>query len=133
MGKPLILQLKQNLIYSTEETDTGKTWIDGKKIYRKVISFNLDNGDTNLIDLSSLNISEIFFDLSKSYYIWSQQNRIIPIISTNVDVEAVSATDVAQKQTGIYYNTSEQILHCEFGNARSIQKGIITIEYTKTE
>lgn len=26
--------------YSTEETDTGKTWIDGKKIYRKVVPVN---------------------------------------------------------------------------------------------
>ena len=130
-GKVLNEKLTALKTYNAEEIDTGEIWIDGKKIYRKVISFNLDNGDTNLIDLSSLNISEIFFDLSKSYYIWSQQNRIIPIISTNVDMAAVSATDVAQKQTGIYYNTSEQILHCEFGNARPIRKGIITIEYTK--
>ena len=130
-GKVLNEKLTALKTYNAEEIDTGEIWIDGKKIYRKVISFNLDNGDTNLIDLSSLNISEIFFDLSKSYYIWSQQNRIIPIISTNVDMEAVSATDVTQKQTGIYYNTSEQILHCEFGNARPIRKGIITIEYTK--
>jgi hypothetical protein len=27
---------QKNLVYSQEETDTGKTWIDGKKIYRKV-------------------------------------------------------------------------------------------------
>ncbi|HUV84171.1 MAG TPA: hypothetical protein VMV86_00595 [Methanosarcinales archaeon] len=26
-------------VYSTSETDTGKTWIDGKTIYRKVIDF----------------------------------------------------------------------------------------------
>ena len=28
----------KNLVYSTTETDTGKRWIDGKTIYRKVIS-----------------------------------------------------------------------------------------------
>lgn len=27
--------------YSTSETDTGKNWIDGKRIYRKVINFGL--------------------------------------------------------------------------------------------
>lgn len=25
--------------YSTEETDTGKRWIDGRKIYRKVVTY----------------------------------------------------------------------------------------------
>ncbi len=132
MGKPLIFNLKQNLTYSTEEVDTGKTWIDGKKIYRKVLELNLDAGGSNLIDLSSLNISEVFFDFSKSYYIWSQQNRIVPIVSTDVASTTSSSTVVAQNQIGIYYNTSEKILHCEFGNARPIRKGIITIEYTKT-
>lgn len=27
---------QKNLVYSQEETDTGKIWIDGKKIYRRV-------------------------------------------------------------------------------------------------
>lgn len=32
--------------YSTAETDTGGTWIDGKKIYRKVISLNAEKAST---------------------------------------------------------------------------------------
>ena len=28
---------RKSLVYSTDETDTGKKWIDGKPIYRKVI------------------------------------------------------------------------------------------------
>lgn len=50
--------------YSTEETFTGKYWIDGKKIYRKVISVSnreisnatlISTGVSNLKDLISLN------------------------------------------------------------------------------
>ena len=41
--------------YSTTETLTGGTWIDGKPIYRKVIQFTLPNGVFES-DLTSLNI-----------------------------------------------------------------------------
>lgn len=46
-------------IYSTTEIDTGKVWIDGKKIYRKVyaITSNLPGVDTNAsFSVSDLNI-----------------------------------------------------------------------------
>lgn len=33
--------------YSTSETDTGRTWVDGKKIYRRVVRFgHFDSGET---------------------------------------------------------------------------------------
>ena len=50
---------KYNLNYSTSETDTGMTWIDGKKIYRKVYTGTTPNSSdkTNLQDISGLNIS----------------------------------------------------------------------------
>lgn len=35
------------LSYSTSETDTGKTWIDGKKIYRKTLSVVTAAGSTD--------------------------------------------------------------------------------------
>ena len=31
-------EAQKSLVYSQNETDTGKIWIDGKKIYRKVIN-----------------------------------------------------------------------------------------------
>ena len=46
--------------YSTTEVDTGKTWIDGKPIYRKVITGTLGSKDNwNTIPLSSNNIISI--------------------------------------------------------------------------
>lgn len=41
--------------YSTNEVDTGFTWIDGKRIYKKSMQNTL-SGATNEIDVSSLNI-----------------------------------------------------------------------------
>lgn len=31
-------EAQKSLVYSQNETDTGKIWIDGKKIYRKIIN-----------------------------------------------------------------------------------------------
>lgn len=37
-------------VFSTSETNTGKTWVDGKPIYRKVIAFgNLPNANSKTI------------------------------------------------------------------------------------
>lgn len=32
-------EAQKNLVYSQNEIDTGKIWIDGKKIYRKVVHY----------------------------------------------------------------------------------------------
>lgn len=36
-------KVDKNSAYSTEEIDTGKKWIDGKPIYRKVINISANN------------------------------------------------------------------------------------------
>lgn len=43
--------------YSTAETDTGKTWIDGKRIYRKVFTGTFNNG--TIVSTNLDNIDEI--------------------------------------------------------------------------
>ena len=32
-------EAQKSLVYSQNETDTGKIWIDGKKIYRKIVHY----------------------------------------------------------------------------------------------
>lgn len=44
--------------YSTEETNTGKTWIDGKPIYRKVVEKNV-NLAGNAWTSTGVNVSEV--------------------------------------------------------------------------
>ena len=48
-------------LYSTQETDTGKVWIDGKRIYRKVLSFTIVNstGETKTVAHNILNLDKI--------------------------------------------------------------------------
>lgn len=49
-------------IYSTNEIKTNGVWIDGKPIYRRVISFGaLPNNDTKNYDVSSWNIDRLIY------------------------------------------------------------------------
>lgn len=52
---------KQPLVnYSTSEVDTGVKWIDGKTIYRKVITTNLTSTSNRIVrTLSSLGLNNI--------------------------------------------------------------------------
>lgn len=118
--------------YSTEEIKTGETWIDGKPVYRKVFQITNASGTTTEFDLSSLNISTMFFNLSKSYYKWSQHTRIFPIISVNVEAGTTSSTDVAKNQCGVFYDYSNKKMTLEFGYNRRVYDAVVTIEYTKT-
>ena len=53
-------EAQKNLVYSQNEIDTGKIWIDGKKIYRKIVDCGyLLNNDTKLIKHNIENIDKI--------------------------------------------------------------------------
>ena len=54
-GKILNDKITNINTYSTEEVNTGKKWIDGKDIYRKVITQN----NANTIDLANLSIDTL--------------------------------------------------------------------------
>lgn len=54
-GKMLNDKITNTNTYSTEEKNTGKKWIDGKDIYRKVITQN----NANQIDLANLSIDTL--------------------------------------------------------------------------
>ena len=79
--------------YSTEETFTGKYWIDGKKIYRKVINVGthtFSNGDnkfahgiSNLETVLDINYSMFFVSGNQWYMYW---NTIVGKIATSSDV-----------------------------------------------
>jgi hypothetical protein len=48
-----------NNSYSTDETLTGGTWIDGKPIYRKVLDGSISNTGNFSFDLTTLNIQTL--------------------------------------------------------------------------
>lgn len=110
--------------YSTNEIDTGKVWIDGKKIYRKVISnFTMPSGTTKIID-STLKNSYIDTLLSAqgSYTVSSNSyRRLIPWVDRS-DVTA---------QIGFTITTNGAQLNCGATAAEGIN-GIMIVEYTKS-
>ena len=101
--------------YSTEETFTGKYWIDGKKIYRKVINVGthtFSNGDnkfahgiSNLETVIDIKYSMYFSNAGQWYTYWS---TIVGKLATNTHV-ILSTND-----SNTFYRLK------------------ITIEYTKT-
>lgn len=53
-------EAQKNLVYSQNETDTGKIWIDGKKIYRKVIDCGtLPNNTIKNVPMNITNLNQI--------------------------------------------------------------------------
>lgn len=70
------------LVYSSNETDTGKIWTDGKPIYRKVVSATnkrIASGETISHNISNLgevvSMSGVLFD--------GTNNRIYPTVYMN--------------------------------------------------
>lgn len=126
MGKPLTLQSKQNLIYSTEEMDTGKTWIDGESIYRKVLVFTTTSNESTKtskeIDIVSLGIKEIigWHGILKSHdnYIYNAERSEGENAYTRVESTA--------SYKRLIYNTKGD-------NNYFAGTVTLTLEYTKTE
>lgn len=96
--------------YSTEEVATGKKWIDGKMIYKKVLdeTFNATTSDTLIPNTSGLNIDSI---VSSNWYIPSEK-MYLAVIKLSV-------------QNGSLYIRS--------GIAMGIIRNLVTVEYTKAD
>ena len=109
--------------YSTDEVFTGKTWIDGKPIYRKVITFqlpqvNIEGTETHLdIDASDLNI-----DTSISNKMVIQDNKYLFITEGYNNANRFYC----------YYRVSDKLFRI-FNNTVSYNNmnGKLIIEYTK--
>ena len=105
--------------YSTTEIDTGKKWIDGKKIYRKVINFGaLPNATTKEINTDITNIDRV---ISISGYAYDGSNTFIPLPHSNpnpVSLVFLKNTGKIQVQTTI--------------NRSSFTESYIILEYTKS-
>lgn len=107
--------------YSTSETNTGKTWIDGKPIYRKVFSFTTPN-DNNDYTITT-NISNMMTALY-CYGGIIQGNGSLTPIPTAIDFSGVIySTSVRVYQSNIVYKGN-----AAYGNSSAY----VVIEYTKT-
>lgn len=129
--------LKSQMVWSTNEVDTGQVWVDGKKIYRKTfkgISMSDRKQDINIADL---NIDEIFFVLDRSNLYWvdgSGTPRWMPIIQTAVHraQQGPVEPEPSRYMVEVFANPSKTWLTINCGSNVKISKWTMTIEYTKT-
>lgn len=113
-------EAQKNLVYSQEETDTGKIWIDGKKIYRKVVDCGgllnsvLKKVPHNLQNLKSIvNMSAITIDIAN--------NKFIPLSYANISPYQIS---IAINGDNIELGTST--------DRTNFTQTFVILEYTKT-
>ena len=75
-----IAQVEALQTYSSDETDTGKVWIDGRKIYRRILTGTTpnDNTATTVINTSGMNIVEIVTFMASVFSEGSGVFRTVP-------------------------------------------------------
>lgn len=111
--------------YSTGEMNTGKKWIDGKPIYRKVFT-NLTSPDNNyetLADISSLHIETLI--TSKGVLLHSVGKQMA---FEGSYVEAISTESYIM----LYTSSNDTYFKCGAFNDMANKPLTVIIEYTKT-
>lgn len=111
---------QKNLVYSQNETDTGMLWIDGKKIYRKVIQLPAIAKDKEYnLDLSNLNASTY---VQINGFVQTEEDNFQPLLNSN----RIGAS------YNIFVAIYKKILRVVTGTSREMLNGFIILEYTKT-
>ena len=113
--------------YSTSEIDTGKTWIDGKPIYRKVIKIlNIPVSDTKNEQVVSLSNVDTMVNMNGIV----QGGASLENYYSNLGVKDI--TNICY-ESSFYFNKSNSQIIVVFptGNADGTNVTLIA-EYTKT-
>ena len=101
-------------IYSTDEINTGKLWIDGKPIYRKTFTGSISSSiRTGLTGVSLVNAYGLVVTSSGAFLILPS----LRVTNSNYSVG--------------FYVSSDFIIYFEKGSGAS-GEAYITLEYTKT-
>lgn len=113
-------EAQKSLVYSQNEIDTGKIWIDGKRVYRKVILLpTIAKSAAYRYDLTNLMVSTYI-----QIYGFTKVGDIYFIPLLNSDEKAASLN------TYVSINNNELIIMN--GAGREILSGHVVLEYTKT-
>lgn len=113
-------EAQKSLVYSQNEIDTGKIWIDGKKIYRKVILLPaIAKNIEHKIDLSSLTASNY---IQLYGFIKVAENYFIPLLNS----------DEKNLTLNTFIGITNNMLRFINGENREILSGHVILEYTKT-
>lgn len=113
-------EAQKSLVYSQNEIDTGKIWIDGKKIYRKVILLPAIAKETEYrINLSSLAASNY---IQLYGFVKTTENYFIPLLNSDEQTPTLNT----------FIGITNNILRFLNGADREILSGHVVLEYTKT-
>ena len=113
-------EAQKSLVYSQNEIDTGKIWIDGKKIYRKVILLPAIAKNTeHRIDLSSLTASNY---IQLYGFVKTGNNYFIPLLNSDEKTPTLNT----------FIGITNNVLRLINGTEREILSGFAVLEYTKT-
>lgn len=118
--------LSRIFTFSTKEQIVGK-WINGKTLYRKVISTNEPViGGTNLpIKHNVSNWDRMWVDLANSYYYEENRKRSLPLEQTYY-----TTTDSVDKAH--IYIEGDYVYLVSYGGWGEHWEKVITLLYTKT-
>lgn len=113
-------------VYSTEEIIVG-TWIDGKPLYRKVVSTTeVMQENVNLVVPHGItDIEKIWIDFGNSYYYRADDKRGLTLVQT------FYTTTQSQDRTSAYVDENNVHLISTGGWNENWEK-VITLNYTKT-
>lgn len=113
-------EAQKSLVYSQNETDTGKIWIDGKKIYRKVILLPVIAKDTvyeyDLTNLTPATYIQLYG------FVQDFQNQYLPLLNSDTDNIIFN----------IFLRIKNNKLLVITGKDKQIIDGFVVLEYTKT-
>ena len=113
-------EAQKSLVYSQNEIDTGMLWIDGKKIYRKVILLPAIAKNTEYrIDLSSLTASNYIqlYGFTKI-----RENYFIPLLNSDEQTPTLNT----------FIGITDNVLRFKNGVDKATAGGHVVLEYTKT-
>ena len=139
---PSVAAVNKGNTYSTEETFTGKHWIDGKKIYRKVVKLTIEtiSGETTVIHKTLAhnipNIETVFTDFGHSYFIRHVKGSgALLTMPLNPVLSVISSTGVEHRNARWIFASNTNIEYY-LGNYAVFENEtvdiICTVEYTKT-
>jgi hypothetical protein len=110
--------------YSTNEINTGMKWIDGKDIYRKVITFTINDATyTYTTDITTASISDIWINGNS----FGTQSTTV-----TVPVNAYHANNIYCTGMSIDKSQANIRLYIRNGSSRNDISYKVILEYTKT-
>lgn len=115
---------EQNVFSISKEVDTGETWIDGKKVYKRTIEL-AESVDLTTFQMSHgiSNVDKIWFDISNSF-LWESTYLVSMPMCAN--------TNSSGTELEITFFANRSSLSSKSKASLTQYKKYIVVKYTKT-